>query len=196
MTAHSVPTSRPAPTLAPVAIVAGIAMIAAPLFTLASTVAWHADADRARAILEMWGFIGFGLAAVAFAIRIGTKAPVGAAIVLLLGIVGVCAGQAFTTEMVVVHQFGIEKLIHEAPMFTIVFLYAPGAAFPLFLLVAAFFLWRTSTTLPQLAFALALGAVIYPISRLPEFPTLATVGDVLLCLALVPLGLSVVRDRA
>jgi hypothetical protein len=177
----------------PVDRVAGTATIVGPLLMLGSTVAWLVDAEATRSILLMWGVIGFGLTTVGFAFRLRDASPVGAGVVLALGVISACAGGGYAAEAAIVEHFGIERMNDQSTLMTALVLQLPGLTFPLSLLAAALASWRARLLAPAHAGLLTLGAILFPASRLPELPGLAVVGDSLLLLALVPIGLAVLR---
>jgi hypothetical protein len=171
----------------------GVATIVGPLLMLGSTVAWLADADEARSILIMWAMIGFGLTLVGFSGRLRTDAPGGSAAVLGLGMMGTCAGAAYAAEAAIVEHFAIERLNEQTTMSATLVLQVPGLTFPLSIIAAAVLSWRSGLLRPGHAAALAAGAAAFPASRVPEVAEIALLGDALLCAALVPIGLAVLR---
>jgi hypothetical protein len=170
----------------------GAATIVGPGLLLASSVAWAAGADAARAPLMQWGFIGFGLALLGFGFRLLQRSPNLATALFALAIVTTAAGGGYSAEMAIVDHFGIERL-NAQTLVAILVLNVPGTMFPVSLLLAAFASWRTGLMATPHAGVLALGAVLFPVSRIPEVAALAIGSDLLVFAALAPIGLAVLR---
>ena len=64
--------------------------------------------------------------------------------------------------------------------------------FPLSLFGLGVMLARTETVAPSLGWMLAAGALLLPLSRIPDVEALAVAADALLVIALVPLGLQMI----
>lgn len=181
---------------APVEVVVAAATILGPLLMLGSSVAWLADADEARAILIMWAAIGLGLTIVGFSQRLATALPRMAAVVLGIGIIGMAAGAAYAAEAAIVDHFGIDRLNEQNTVATVLVLQLPGLLFPLSFVVAAIASWRAGLLAPLHAGLLAVGALMFPASRIPEVAGLGVAADVVLCVALVPLGIALLTGRS
>jgi hypothetical protein len=73
-------------------------------------------------------------------------------------------------------------------------LYIPGAFFPLTLLLVAVALWRAGLVPPWVALLLAVGAIAFPLSRIPRIATIAHLADLLILIPMVWLGLQHFRQ--
>lgn len=186
-------TTTAAPSIRATDRVIGLATIIGPLLGVASSIAWAADAAEPRAILQFWAMIGFAFVFVGIARRLEPRSAVAAATVLVLGLVGCAGGIAYATEAAFVEYFDIERLNDRETAATFLMLRLPGITFPLSLLASAALLWRHQLVGVRHAGLLALGAVGFPLSRIPEIPALAIAADLLLAAAVVPLGLAAAR---
>lgn len=184
-----------ATSVSPVDRVTAIATIAAPVLLLAASIAWLADAAEARAILTFWALIGFAGAFVGISRRLTLRAPTAAAIVLAFGLVGVAGGIGYATEIAMVDAFGIDRLNDQELASTYLLLRLPGLTFPLALVLSGLLGWRNGLLRPAHALVLGLGAVAFPMSRVPELPGPALIADVVLIVALVPIGWMVLRGE-
>lgn len=182
---------RPAPADAVIAV----ATILGPLLMLGSSVAWLADAEETRAILLMWAVIGLGITIVGFSHRLRPAMPWAAAVVLGIGIVGAIAGGAYAAETAIVDHFGIERMNDQETLATTLVLQIPGLLFPLSFVAAAIASWRAQLLTPIHAGTLAVGALLFPASRIPEVAGLGVAADVVLALALVPIGIGLLAGR-
>lgn len=73
---------------------------------------------------------------------------------------------------------------------------APGVLGPLALLATGVALYRAGATPRWATIALALGAALFPVSRIGEIGPMMIVVDLLLCAGLIPLGLRLfARER-
>ena len=69
----------------------------------------------------------------------------------------------------------------------------PGLAFPLTLILFAFFLWHTESVSPLQALLLGLGAIAFPISRITHIAMIAHLADLLLLVGAGGIGLQLLR---
>ena len=206
----STPAPTPAPTTRPTAaappppaatrpapadLVVAVATIVGPLLLLASSVAWLADAGELQAILLMWAMIGLGLSIVGFSQRLRAAQPWAAAIVLGIGIIGTAAGAGYAVEAAIVDHFGIERMNDQDTLATLFVLQIPGILFPLSLVAAAVASWRARLLTPIHAGLIAVGALMFPASRIPEIAGLAVTADAVLCLGLVTLGVALLTGH-
>ena len=181
---------------APADLVVAVGTIVGPVLLLGSSVAWLADAREAQAILMMWGLIGLGLAIVGFSQRLRTALPWAAAVVLGIGIIGTAAGAGYAVEAAIVDHFGIERLNDQDTLATVLVLQLPGLLFPLSFVAAAVASWRARLLAPFHAGLIAVGALLFPASRIPEIAGLAVGADAVLSLGLVTLGVALLTGRA
>ena len=170
-----------------------LAMVIGPILVFASTVAWVADQEGARAVLQIWGLIGLGIVLAGLAHRLRLTAPFGAAALLVLGLAGTSVGVAYGLEIAMVDYFGVERLNEQEVMTAHLGLQLPGLMFPLSLLVTAVLGQRHGLFGMPAAVLLGVAAVAFPASRVPAEAGIALVADGLLLAALVPVGLASLR---
>lgn len=188
--------TRQRTTTTPIDRVTGTAMIAGPLLLFGAGIAWLADVAEARAILLFWAMVGFAGVFVGLSRRLSTTAPAAAAIVLALGLIGVAGGIGYALEVAMVDAFGIERLNDQELASTFLMLRLPGLTFPLTLIASGVLCWRNGLLPTFHALALGLGGLAFPLSRIPESPGLGLVADLLLVVALVPIGWETLRGGA
>lgn len=175
---------------------AAVSLVLGPLFGVASSLAWLADAQEWRGILSFWMvvFLGVGLSGILLR-RLSEPAPVAAAVVGLTLAAGLAAGAAYSAETAIVDVFGIDRLNNEGAISSVLLLRLPGLMLPLSILALAWFSLRHRTIDRIPAFLLALGAVAFPVSRIPEIAGIALVSDLLLLAALTPVAIGVLRGE-
>ena len=192
-TLNTYPTTTIAPTRAasdPTARLMSAAALLGPLFFVASSVAW-VGGDRyeeLRGILTFWAMPFTALAAYGVAGRLRGRSPVGRAVVTALLAIGSCAGAGFATEINMVDHFGVERLMDQDTPSAFLALGIPGPMFAVGLALLGLLSFRFRTLPRAQAVFLALGGVLFPLGRIPQFPELALVTDVLLLAALAPVA--------
>jgi hypothetical protein len=174
-------------------LVVDLAMIIGPILVFASTVAWVADQEGARAVLQIWGMIGLGMVLAGLAHRLRLTVPLGAAAILVLGLAGTSVGTAYGLEIAMVDYFGVERLNEQEVLTAHLGLQLPGLMFPLSLLVTAVLGRRHGMFGAPAAVLLGVAAVAFPASRIPAEAGIALVADGLLLAALAPVGLASLR---
>lgn len=156
-------------------------LIAGPLLLLASTIAATTDEgvgnDDVGGAIQVWAMVFLGIGLVGLAREHETDRPRVAAALTVMTFIGICAGAAF----------GINGLWQEATGLTVEdealagpALYLPGLIFPLSMLAQAVtrLRFQLGSMLPSVL--LAIGAVLFPLSRIPEIDALALVADLFL----------------
>ena len=173
-----------------------LAAAAAPLVLLASTLAHVADDDgmnvgEAAGTIQVWAFALLGIAAVVLTARLREAAPRLADAMLCLALIGVAGGAGYGIDAVQADVFGTGSLQDSDSSAVGLALQLPGLLFPLSFLVTAVMLARTGTAPGWAAVTLAVGAVLFPASRIPDAVGLAVVADVVLAAGMVGIVLPV-----
>jgi len=164
-------------------------LVAGPLLLLASTIAAATDQgvgqDALGGTIQLWAMVFLGIGLVGLARELEGDRPRVAATLTVMTFIGICAGAAF----------GVNGLWQEATGLTIEDeamagpgLYLPGLVFPLSMLAqaAARLRFRLGSTLPSVL--LGIGAVLFPLSRIPEIDALALAADVFLLAGMVAIA--------
>jgi hypothetical protein len=165
------------------------ALVIAPVLLLASTIAYVAngegmnDGELAGAV-QVWASIGFALGIVGLTRRFERAAPRASAWLLVAGLCGAAASVAYGIDSIQVAMFGTESIQDTDSAVGPLALQLPGILFPLALCGIGVMLARTRTAPAIAAVALAVGAVLFPIARIPDLEAVALVGDGVLLIAL------------
>jgi hypothetical protein len=144
-------------------------------------------------VLWIPGLIGlFGL--------LCTKMPRYATLGLVVAIYGAVGGAAFSFEGLYTAAFAISQeqaiaIWSAQPLPFNLTLFWPGPLFPLSLLVLAINLTRTKTVPLWAGLLLALGAIAFPVSRIPRIEWIAHSVDLLLLIPAAYLGWMMVRGN-
>jgi hypothetical protein len=184
----------------------GLCLIAAPLLMAASTLSWRDDSLGLRGgVLVVYGFTCWIGVFLALASRLLPRMPRFALTAVPVAILGCVAGTNFGVEGVVEGSLGIADLTKamltdangaEHAAVTLAF-FLPGLLFPLMLLVYAAALLRERLLPTWCGVLIALGALTFPISRIPRIQELALLSDTLLLVPLVWLSSRYLRaERA
>ena len=176
------------------------AVAAAPLVLLASTIAYVANGDGMNdgelgGVLQVWAFALFALAAVSLTRRFSETAPGAASAWLAVGLVGAAGGVAYGIDSIQAAVFGNTSIQEADTAAALVALQIPGFCFPIGLIGAGVMLAKTATASAWAARLLVVGAVLFPLSRIPDIEALALVGDAVLLLAMGAIALEGVRVR-
>lgn len=169
-------------------------LVAGPALLLASTAAATAGPgvgnDDVGGAIQVWAFVFLGIGLVGLAREHEADRPRVAAALTVLTFIGICAGAGFGVnglwEDVTGRTIDDEALATPA-------LYLPGIFFPLSMLAnaGARLKFLSGPALPSALFAI--GAVLFPMSRIPEIDALALVADVVLLAGLVAIAASLRR---
>ncbi len=177
----------------------GVAMIMAPLLLLVSTITSvigeGLGEDQAGGIIQVYAMAGFLLVTIGLTQLLEDVVPRAAAVLTLLGALGVAAGVGYGINAIYT-DIGTLDLNNDvegvaAPLA----LQLPGILFPLSFLALGVALYRARVQPRWCGLAIALGAVLFPVSRIGSIDVLAPVPDVLFLLGLAPLGWSLVQGR-
>jgi len=122
------------------------------------------------------------------------KMPWYSALGLFTAIYGVCIGGVafgllgyFATIFHVTHQVYIQTLA-KYPFSSGILIFWAGPLFPLSLLILGIVFMRKKAIEPTLAVLVCLGAIAFPLSRIPRIELLAHLADVLLAIPFVVIG--------
>lgn len=180
--------------------VTGIAAVAGPLLLLASTAAHAATGDGLNdgelgGAIQVWAFIGLGIAIVGLARRVESPAPRAAVALTVLGIVTTAGGVAYGLDSVQAAVF--TETLHETDSAAVPFaLMLPGIMTPVTLITLGLVLARTGVASRPLSWLLVAGGVLFPLSRIPDVIQLALLCDLLLLVSLGGIGLGLLAGRS
>lgn len=166
-----------------------LAVPVAPALLLASTVAYIAAGDgmnsgEAGGAIQVWAFVGFALAAAALTDRLVTSAPRARTILLALAMAGVAGGVGYGIDSIQAALNGAESIQEMDSAGASIALQLPGILFPLSFAAIGVLLARTKAAPAWAAWLMVLGAVLFPVSRIPDIEAVAVVADVALLLAM------------
>lgn len=175
----------------------GVCLVMAPLLQAAATLFWEGGSTgMAGGVLTVYAFTFWIGVFFAFAARLRPRMPRLALATLSAGVLGSVAGTNFGVEGIVEGGLGMADLSEAilagaGPPGTaamVLGFFLPGALFPLALLVCAAALLRAGAVPSWCGALLGLGAVAFPLSRIPRVQWLAVAADLLLALPLLWLG--------
>ncbi len=189
----------PEPLTTPRTRLLGAAMIAAPALLLASTVAHTAGGglgeDQAGGVIQVYAMAAFMVAVVGLTRACEGPFPRTAAVMLLIGAIGVAGGVAYGINSIYVDLGSIDLNENVEGTAGPLALQLPGLLFPLTFVVLGVALARAQTEPRWCAIALAVAGVLFPISRIGGIEILAVIADAVFLLALVPLGWRILQGR-
>lgn len=176
----------------------GAATAAAPVLLLLSTISYISAGDgmndgEVGGTIQVWAMIAFAIAMVALARLLERSSPRAAVTLTIVGLIGAAGGVAYGIDSIQAAVFETGSIQETDSAAAPLALQLPGLLFPLSLIALGVMLARTKTVEPRLGWMLAAGALLFPLSRIPDVETLAVAADALLVLALVPLGLRIFR---
>jgi len=179
----------------------GLAAIAAPLLLLASTLAYVARGEglndgEVGGTIQIWAFVAFGVAVVGLARRLEAAAPHAAVALTILGLVGVAGGIGFGIDSIQIEVLGTESLQETESSAVPLALQLPGVVFPLALAGLGVLLARHRIVPRAAGYTLAVGALLFPASRIPGVEALAIASDGLMLVALGTIGLPLLAERS
>ena len=184
-------------TTSPLARLQGAALIAAPILLATSTIAYGGDggmgSSQIGGAVQIYAMAAFPLGLLGLTRRLEGVTPRLAAWLSLLAILGATGGVAYGLDAVhgAVHP---EAPLEALPVGPVV-LQLPGLCFPLSLIGIGLSLARSRVAASWSGYALALGGLLFPISRIPAIVPLALAADGFILAALVPLGVAMLRGR-
>lgn len=167
----------------------GLSLILAPLLLAMSTFFWDEEGfSYTGGILQVYSFVFWIPALIGLLSLLRPTMPCFSVWGILL-VCWVCiAGSNFGLQGIYMSslvQAGVdsaqiaafEEIMRVAGIFV---LYMPGLLFPLTVFAISFLLWRAKTISPLFALLLCLGAIAFPISRIPRIEIVAHLADLLL----------------
>ena len=183
---------------APTRKLLAMALIAAPLLMLASTAVQAAAGslgeNEAGGVIQVFAAPAYFLAIAGLAALVATAYPRAAAALLLTGAVG-CAGVATYGLNSAYVDVGSLDLNEGEAMSGALALQLPGIFFPLTLAGLGVALLRARQEPRWAAATIAIGAVLFPLSRIPGVVELAIVSDLILAAGLVQVGIVALRSE-
>jgi hypothetical protein len=176
----------------------GAATVAAPVLLLGSTISYVSagkgmNDGEAGGTIQVWAMIAFALVTVSLARLLERAAPRAAATLSVVGLIGAAGGVGYGIDSIQAAIFDTGSIQETDSAVAPLALQLPGVLFPLSLIGLGVMLARTGTVAPWSGWTLAAGALLFPLSRIPDVEALAVAADALLVIALVPLGLQMIR---
>jgi hypothetical protein len=179
----------------------GISLIVAPLLQFVSSFFWkNGEYSVTGGTLLIFSLIFWIAALMGLFSLLQEKTPVYAAWGLLIAIYGCISGVnfgfvgVFTSIMDISHESYLEGF-SKYPVTAGLLLFQSGPLFPLSLLVLSIMLIRYKTVPLWVGLLIGLGAIAFPLSRIPRIALLAHLTDLLLLLPLSYLGWTFLRKK-
>lgn len=184
----------PAASAATTRITSGAA-IAAPILLLASTVAYITDGGGINdgvvgGTIGVWSCLAFVLAFTGIHRALEPHSPRAAPILMAVTVLGCAAGVGFNIDAILAEAFGrdaVDTALEDHPFALLAYL-PWGWCFPAGLIGTGVLMWRTRVVSRLTAGLVAAGGLLFVSSRPARVDALAVLGDVVLVLALVPIG--------
>lgn len=177
----------------------GAAMVLAPLILLASTIVSVTGnglgEDATGGIIQVYAMAGFLLVTIGLTQLCEDVVPRAAAVLTLLGTLGAAAGVGYGINAIYTDIGTLDLNNDVEGLAAPLALQLPGILFPLALLALGLTVYRARVQPRWCGLAIALGAVLFPVSRVGSVDVLAPVPDVLFLLGLAPLGWSLMQGR-
>jgi len=144
--------------------------------------------DKVGGAILVWAVIFLGIGLVGLARHVEPHRPAVAAALTAATLVGVCAGAGFGIDSIWTEVTGlsIDDDAISGPA-----LFMPGLFFPVALFGHAATRYRIGLGPKLPAVLLAVGAVLFPLSRIPSIDVLALIADVCIAAALIPIALTI-----
>ncbi len=183
-------------TSSPRTRVFAVAMILAPILLLLSTLA-HSfgkglGEDATGGAIQVYAMVAFALAIVGLTSLLEPSLSRLSAVLTVTGLLGVAGGVGFGIDSIVFASNPTAAASElEGSTAAGLALFLPGTVFPLTLIVLGLALAKTGVVPRPAALALALGGLLFPLSRIPSIEALAVASDLMLITGLVPIGLAV-----
>jgi hypothetical protein len=174
-----------------------LALIVAPLLLALSTFFWQGDSVHyTGGIIQVYSFVFWIPAFLGLLSLLRPTMPAFSVWgILLIAYVSI-AGNNFGMEGIYLAAFEwvgadaaqVAAVEGAMPVGGLLVLFIPGSLYPLTLLLLGFLLWRNRAVPPLLALLLCLGAIAFPLSRIPRIELLAHLADVLLLIGAGGIG--------
>ncbi|MPR37006.1 hypothetical protein [Salmonirosea aquatica] len=172
----------------------GTSMVIAPLFFVASSFAWqNGEYNHISGTLVVLGSIFWIPACTGLFSRLKKTWPRYSAWGLLVAIAGCVSGSSFGIRGLYADAFGISKeaLLQKAAEYPLSFnltMFWLGPLFPLSLIVLSIVLVRAKSIPAWTGLLLGLGAIAFPLSRIPRVEWVAHLADLLLFVPMLYIG--------
>lgn len=179
--------------------VVGAAWILAPVLLLSSTViAVTSEAlgsGRGTGVAQIYAGAAFGVALFGYLRIHGSQRPGLATAVTIVGAFGVTGMVVYGVNSVYVgvNGFDLNESSETAAFFA---LQLPGLLFPLTMVLLGLLAVRTLPRATWCGFALIAAGLLFPVSRIGDIELLAVAVDSLFVIAMVPVGLLLLRERS
>lgn len=198
-------------TLTPFAArIYGVAVILAPLLLLAGAIAYIVEGEGinegiAGGVIGVWTCLAMVIAFVGITRLLEPRAPRAAPIIMVVAILGWTGGVGLQIDALYIAMIPdltlaqVDQAMADANNFPLLALLPWGWFGPLTFLLAGIWLKRTGLVDWKTAGPLIIGAVIFIIAYPARIAVLAVAGDILLVIALVPLGWAILigtREKA
>ncbi|MGE0000111.1 MAG: hypothetical protein AB7L17_15680 [Ilumatobacteraceae bacterium] len=166
-----------------------IAAVVAPLLLAVSTASYIAQGDgmnngEAGGAIQVWSMIAFAIAIVGLARLAEHEAPRAALAVTVVGLAGTAAGVGYGIDSIQAALFGTESIQDTSSAAAPLALQLPGIMFPLSLVLLGVMLSRARIVPASLGYGLAVGAVLFPASRIPDIEAVAVASDLIVLAAM------------
>lgn len=181
----------------------GISLIVAPLLILISSLFHAMDRTVWSGSIQVYAFLFYVPACLALTTLLAARTPrwaMASRMLLTLGclggacwaatraLIGAAEGTldaAVITELYAIEDTGLPFALN-----------LPGVAFPLTMVAVGITLWRTGAVSALHGIGIALAAIAFPMSRIPNVPELFFISDVLFLLTLGAIGLRFLSSGA
>lgn len=180
----------------------GAAAVAGPILVLASTVAYVTvggglNEGELGGALQVWAFAALGLAILGLARTVERSVPGTAVLLSVLAVIGAAVGGGFGIDSMQAAVNGTEPLAHSSEPAVVLGLLLPGLLAPISLVVLGVTLARHGNAGVR-GWLLAGGALLFPVSRIPDVAAIAIVSDLLIVASMGSIGLQLLtgRDRS
>ncbi|MGH9136189.1 MAG: hypothetical protein ACRD0G_03970 [Acidimicrobiales bacterium] len=183
----------------------GAAAIVAPILLLASTVTYITAGDGINdgvlgGTIGVWSCFALAIAFVGLLRLLEPAAPKAAPILTIVALTGFAAGVAFNVQAIFTAYFGPQiddfmDTVDGSDAIAVLAFLPWGWFAPVTFAATGIVLWRTRSTTRWSAGLLVAAGVLFIASRPARIDPLAVISDVVLILALAPIGWSIVTRR-
>lgn len=190
-------TSNPSGSLGPAAArIYGTAAILAPLFLLASTLAYITAGDGINdgvlgGTIGVWSAFTLAIALVGVLRLLEPAAPKAAPLLTAMAVIAFSGGVAFNISAIYLATFGndfMESDLQGGDAIGVLAFLPWGLLTPLTFVLVGILLWRTRTVEWWSGALLIAGGILFVASRPARIDPLAITADLVLVLALAPIG--------
>ncbi len=181
----------------------GASLIGAPLMILLSSLLHAMDSDVGSGTLGFYAFLLYIPAGMALTTLLAERAPRWAVIARIPLTMGALGGAAYSVVRAFIgaaegkiNASAVAELRTIEDMGLPFALNLPGIVFPLTMIAMGITLWKTGAVSAVTGLGIALAAVAFPMSRIPDVPALYFISDGLFLLALGGIGLRFLSSGA